>query len=55
MEREVADCVTATLALPVVWWSLTFAVLEGVAPPTEGMESVLENEVRRGFFTVTGR
>ena len=54
-EREVADCVTATLALPVVWRSLTFAVLEGAAPPTEGVESVLENEVLRGLFDVTGR
>ena len=54
-ERKVADCVTATLALPVVWWSFTFAVLKGAAPPTEGVESVFENEVRRDLFTVTGR
>ena len=46
---------TAILALPVVWWSLTFAVLEGAAPRTEGVESVLKNEVRRVLFTITGR
>ena len=50
VEREVADCVTATLALPVVWWSLTFALLKGATPPTEGVESVLENEVRPGLY-----
>ena len=54
-QREIADCVTVTLALLVVWWSLTFAVLKGAAPPTEGVESVLENEVQRDLFTVTGR
>ena len=54
-EREFADSVTATLVLPVVWWSFTFAVLKGATPPIEGVELVLENEVGRGLFTVTDR
>ena len=54
-EREVADCVTVTLALSVVWCSFTFAVLKGATPPTKGVESSVENKVRRGLFTVTGR
>ena len=38
-ELKVADCVTANLALPVVWWSLAFAVLEGAASPTKGVSA----------------